>query len=202
MFKQEPCSHIKDLCTRLSHAEIIPDREPNTFIKVLTRIWFRPFGAPKVLEHDEEGAFISAIMTKWLSDVGTKEVLQPKGTHTWMVERHHDLLRQLYSKIRYQANEEGIPYDDDDILAMAVMAKSCNDNCGTILSTYSSIWNSARHTSRPRPRATTPGRCRRWHSQSQHSSSSSNCPTMNHYHYSQTTGQSSTKLTHATSTPT
>ena len=69
MFKQEPCSHIMDLCTRLCQAERIPDREPNTFIKVLTRIWFRPFGAPKVLEHDEEGAFISALMTKWLSDV-------------------------------------------------------------------------------------------------------------------------------------
>ena len=55
----------------------------------------------------------------------TTPVLNPKGTHTWMIERHHDLLRQLYSKIRYQANEEGIPYDDDDILAMAVMAKNC-----------------------------------------------------------------------------
>ena len=47
-----------------------------------------------------------------------------------MAERHHDLLRQLYSKIRFQANEEGIPYDDDDILAMAVMAKNCMTTVG------------------------------------------------------------------------
>ena len=125
-----------DMCTRLCQAERIPDREPNTFIKVLTRIWFRPFGAPKVLDHDEEGAFTSAIMTKWLSDMHTEIVLKPKGTHTWMVERHHDLLRQLYSKIRYQANEEGIPYDDDDILAMAVMAKNCMSTVGQYSPTH------------------------------------------------------------------
>ena len=104
VFKQEPCSHIMDMCTRLCQAQRIPDREPHTFIKTLTQIWFIPFGAPRVLEHDEEGAFTSAIMTKWLSDMHTTLVLKPKGTHTWMVERHHDLLRELYSTIRYQAN--------------------------------------------------------------------------------------------------
>ena len=114
-----------DMCTRLCQAQRIPDREPHTFIKVLTNIWFRPFGAPKVLEHDEEGAFTSALVTKWLSDVQVTLVLKPKNTHTWMVERHHDILRQLYVRIRYQAQEEGIQYDDDDILAMAVMAKNC-----------------------------------------------------------------------------
>ena len=88
-------------------------------------MWCMPFGAPKVMEHDGEGAFISAIMTQWLSSTHTQLVLKPKGTHAWMVERHHDLLRQAYSKIRYQANEEGIPFDDDDILALAVMAKNC-----------------------------------------------------------------------------
>ena len=41
-FKQEPCSHIMDMCTRLCQAQRIPDREPHTFIKVLTNIWFRP----------------------------------------------------------------------------------------------------------------------------------------------------------------
>ena len=36
MFKQEPCSHIMDMCTRLCQAQRIPDREPHTFIQVLT----------------------------------------------------------------------------------------------------------------------------------------------------------------------
>ena len=41
-----------------------------------------------------------------------------------MVEEHHDILRQLYARIKAQCEEEGLAYDDEDILTQAVIAKN------------------------------------------------------------------------------
>ena len=70
------------------------------------------------------------MFTKWLSDASTQLKLKPKVSHTWMVERHHDLLRQLSPHIHQQAKEEGNPYDNDDVLSLAVMAKNCMTTIG------------------------------------------------------------------------
>ena len=55
---------------------------------------------------------------------GTTLSLKPKNTHTWMVEHHHDILRQLYIRIKAQCEEEGLAYDDEAILSQAVTANN------------------------------------------------------------------------------
>ena len=87
-------------------------------------MWIRPYGAPRVIESDQEGAFRSDNMRTWLDRAGTILSLKPKNTHTWMVETHHDILRQLYVRIKAQCEEEGLAYDDEDILTQAVIAKN------------------------------------------------------------------------------
>ena len=54
VFNQEPCAHIMDMCTRLCQAHRISNREPQTFIKILTDIWFRPFGPSRVYTTKKE----------------------------------------------------------------------------------------------------------------------------------------------------
>ena len=69
-------------------------------------------------------------MISWLERAGTTLSLKPKHSHTWMVEKHHDILRQLYIRIKAQCDEEGLADDDEEILAQAVLAKSVMTTVG------------------------------------------------------------------------
>ena len=92
---QRPCQHVICVCTRLTQAKLVTDRHTGTLLKCIQDMWIRPYGAPRVLESVQEGAFRSDILTSWLQRAGTTLTLKPKNTHTWMVEKHHDILRQL-----------------------------------------------------------------------------------------------------------
>ena len=103
---QRPCQHMICVCTRLTQAKLITDRHTETLLKGIQDMWIRPYGAPRVLESDQEGAFRSDNLRTWLQRAGTELILKPKNTHTWMVEKHHDILRQLYVRIKAQCEEE------------------------------------------------------------------------------------------------
>ena len=49
------------VCTRLAQAKFVRDRYAHTLLIGLQDMWFRPYGAPTVLDSDQEGAFRSDI---------------------------------------------------------------------------------------------------------------------------------------------
>ena len=51
---QQPCQHMLCICTRLTQAKLITDRNRMTLLKGIQDMWFRPYGAPRVLESDQE----------------------------------------------------------------------------------------------------------------------------------------------------
>ena len=59
---QQPCQHMLCICTRLTQAKLITGRHTNSLLKGLIDMWFRPYGAPRVLDSDQEGAFTGDIM--------------------------------------------------------------------------------------------------------------------------------------------
>ena len=80
----------------------------------------------KCLVCDHEGAISSHAARIWadLNEVELK--LKPTGgIGAGMVERHHELLRQSFHRIHDQALQEGITFQDSDVVAKAVMVKNC-----------------------------------------------------------------------------
>ena len=78
---QRPCQHMICVCTRLTQSKFVTDRHTSTLLKGIQDMWIRPYGAPRVLESDQEGAFRSDNLRTWLERAGTTLSLKPKNTH-------------------------------------------------------------------------------------------------------------------------
>ena len=65
--------------------------------------------------------------------------LVPKGRHAHIVERHHEVVRDLLHKIQSQLEHEGILLDDVDIISEAMLAKNTLLNVGGV-SPYNAVF--------------------------------------------------------------
>ena len=117
--------HIICVATRLSQAAIIPNKSCGTILNTIDRIWIRPYGPPTYLESDREGALNSDEARICMERLGVKLSLLGVDAHTKMLEKHQDLLRQLFLRILTQCQLEGIPVTREHILTCALTAKNC-----------------------------------------------------------------------------
>ena len=60
----------------------------------------------------------------WADRHGIKLQFKPEGAHADLAERHNELLRQQFHKIRSQCHQEGLRVTNTDILDEAVLAKN------------------------------------------------------------------------------
>jgi hypothetical protein len=105
--------------------EIIPNRLPKTLMESITRMWLRVFGPMVMLITDQEGAMTSESVAVWCERWNISLKLRPRDAHPPVIERHHEILRDLLHKIKTQLSTEGILLAKSDIVAEALYAKNC-----------------------------------------------------------------------------
>ena len=116
--------HIIDCATRLTQAQIIPNRETMTLVNGADELWFRAYGYPRVIETDQESGLLSTRAKEWCQNRNIELRERPKNAHAQMVERHHRVLRETYMKIKYQCEQEGTPATQKQMLNEAIIAKN------------------------------------------------------------------------------
>jgi hypothetical protein len=125
-----PWQHMIGVATRWSQATVLTGKTTDDILSNAIKICFAPYGAPRVLETDQESAWISYEAKAVLQKLGTQMEERPKHGHAPIVERHHTILRETYLKIKQQADEEGVSYTMERVLTMAVVAKNALTNIG------------------------------------------------------------------------
>ena len=116
--------HMIDCATRLTQAQIIPNRETMTLLDGAYDQWFKFYGYPRTLETDQESGLLSIRAKEWCQNRSINLKERPKHGHAQLVERHHRVLRETYLKIVWQCEEEGIPITMKQALAEAVNVKN------------------------------------------------------------------------------
>jgi len=116
--------HLICMCIRWTEAEFIPDKTPATLISTLSRLWLARYGPMQYLESDRESGLVSEETSVYFQRAGIDFRPRPKGSHANVVERHHQMLREAYHKIRSQLRAEGLELPREAILADAVFSKN------------------------------------------------------------------------------
>ena len=79
---------------------------------------------------DHEGALTSDEGALWAEKWSTNLRLTPKGNHAWLIERHHQALRDLLRKIESQALAESLGINGDIIVAEGLHVKNIMTSVG------------------------------------------------------------------------
>ena len=116
--------HMLDTCIKWSAAALVEGKKPSDLLPVMAKIWFRVYGAPKVLVSDHEGALCGEESSIWLERWGVSLIPKPVGSHAYQVERHNALLRHQLDSVKAQVTLEGLSVSDDDILSESLFAKN------------------------------------------------------------------------------
>jgi len=121
--------HMVDRCTRWHAAAIVPNRESETLVAAIDRIWVSIHGPPRELICDGETAIAkSAIPSEYCRRKGIRLHIRPPGQHAPYVERRGDVLRQTFVRLLEQRKQQSLDIPPEQILAEAVF-------CGNALTT-------------------------------------------------------------------
>ena len=115
---------VIDEATRFTVAIPIADRSSETVISAITNSWVMYFGAPKTLISDREGAVLSDELSIWAERRNIDVKPRPRDAHATIVERHHQLLREQFLKMRSACQLENLPLPFASLLSEAVYAKN------------------------------------------------------------------------------
>eukprot|EP00971_Amphidinium_carterae_P331793 6465576-Amphidinium_carterae.1 len=116
--------HLMDECTKWCVAEMIGSTDDQELITSITLKWFQPFGAPSNMIVDGEKGLASDTALHWLSSWGVERIPRAPNQHAHLIERHHQILRDLLHKVQSQHDEEGLVSAPQLLLAECVLAKN------------------------------------------------------------------------------
>ena len=116
--------HCIDVALRFGLAWKTETKYLHELGKLFTRGWVRYFGPPENITSDQEGAFAHGEWGRWCERHQSERHLLPREDHAWIIERHNDILRRTYLRMKDALNAEGIECDDEDIMAEACYAKN------------------------------------------------------------------------------
>ena len=102
--------HLVDLCTRLSAGCIVPNKEKETIVRSIFRIWIAVYGSPKKLLNDNGGEFANSDFIDMCEQLNIIP-LTTAAESPWangVVERHNQTLANTMLKIMEdtKCNEE------------------------------------------------------------------------------------------------
>jgi len=126
----QPILHMLDECTRFTVATILPGRSAKEICDTISKAWITYFGPPGLIVSDRESGLVSEFASGWAERVGTSLKLRASGMHATMVERHHQVLRDMIHKVSSQMESEAHPVDLSEIVAAATTAKNSLSNIG------------------------------------------------------------------------
>ena len=122
--------HLIDEATKWSVVDVLENRETSTILSFITNRWLRTFGPITTIISDQEGAVYSEEGAIWAEKKSIQLRPKPKGAHAAIVERHHQMIRELMHRLLHQARAENLAIDFSDALSEAVFAKNIFLNVG------------------------------------------------------------------------
>ena len=124
-YKGKLILHLVDVCTRLSAAVFIPNKNKNTIVNALFKIWLSVYGAPRKFMSDNGGEFANSDFLALCEQFGI--IVQTTAAESpWsngIVERHNQTLARTMDKI---ISDTGC--DPELALMWAVNAKNALQN--------------------------------------------------------------------------
>ena len=93
-------------------------------IKAITSDWFRIHSPMRVLIAEGEKGLASEEVAQWPDRWKVELKAKAPGEHAQMVERHHELLRQLLHRVEAQLGDEGIAMPIEVIIGECLLAKN------------------------------------------------------------------------------
>ena len=116
--------YIADNFTRFMQAHIIPDKRPESVIKVLMDEWIlKMFGAMEALQLDNGGEFMNEKMKEMCEKFGIK-FLSSGASSPWqngLIERNHMIVDQIVEKMKKDQPKKSVR----ELLPHAIFAKNC-----------------------------------------------------------------------------
>ena len=100
-YKGKPILHLIDLCTKLSAAYIMSNKQPETVLKTILQIWISVYGATDKFLVDNGGEFANDDFINLAEKFGIV-VKTTAGYSPWSngtVERHNQTLSQMMDKV-------------------------------------------------------------------------------------------------------
>jgi hypothetical protein len=126
-FEEHTIGTLIDEATRWECAEILKGKETEHLIRFITDRWIRVFGSPKLIISDQEGGLFSEESSIWAERTGFSIRPKPVNSHAALIERHHQVLRDLLHKLTSQVRIEKLQVQINDVLSQAIFAKKCSD---------------------------------------------------------------------------
>ena len=127
-FEEHTIGCLIDEATRWECAEILPGKETEHLIRFITDRWVRVFGSPKLIVSDQEGGLFSEESSIWAERTGFSIRPKPVNSHAALIERHHQVLRDLLHKLTSQIRVEKLQVEINDVLSQAIFAKNVLTN--------------------------------------------------------------------------
>ena len=91
--------HLIDEATKWSVCDVLDNRETSTVLAFINNHWLRTFGPITTIISDQEGAIYSEEGGIWAEKKGIQLRPKPKGAHAAIVERHHQMIRELMHRL-------------------------------------------------------------------------------------------------------
>jgi hypothetical protein len=110
--------------TRWSVTVLLEGKKSEHIIPAIINCWFRIWGPPETITADHEGALCSEEASIAFDRWGVSFRPKPVGSHAYIVERHHELLRSQFLHIQQQCVAEKLQVSDSEILSEATFAKN------------------------------------------------------------------------------
>ena len=117
--------HMICEATRWSMTAILQGKKTTDILPAIINQWFRIWGPPETITADHEGALCSEEASIAFERWGVSFKPKPVGSHAYIVERHHELLRSQYLHIQAQCTAEQLQVTDEEVLSEATFAKNC-----------------------------------------------------------------------------
>ena len=100
-YSSRPILHIIDLCTRLSAAAVMPNKQPETVIRTIMQIWVSVYGTTEKFLVDNGGEFANEAFINMAEKFGIT-IKTTAGNSPWsngVVERHNQTLGNMIDKV-------------------------------------------------------------------------------------------------------
>ena len=116
--------HMICEATRWSVTVLLEGKKSEHIMPAIINCWFRIWGPPETITADHEGALCSEEASIAFERWGVSFRPKPVGSHAYVVERHHELLRSQFLHIQQQCVVEKLQVSDSEILSEATFAKN------------------------------------------------------------------------------
>ena len=123
-YKDVMLSHMMDEATRWCSFVVLASKEAVDILDCILMQWITIFGPMKILITDSESSLKSDEAAQFADRHSIQLKPVPKYAHADMIERHHEIVRQLCHRVEDECERQGLGISRKHLLAECVFAKN------------------------------------------------------------------------------